>query len=158
MECSQCQWDNSPEKAFCSKCDLFLLMPQSQYHLATIGKRIWATILDFIMFIVTLGIGYVIWFIMVAQRGQTPGKQLAKEVCINKNGKPLSFWRMVLREIIGQFLFALITGGIFGWLDELWALWDKDRQTLHDKMAGSWVVDSTPTLENRLSAISSSPS
>jgi uncharacterized RDD family membrane protein YckC len=89
------------------------------------------------MVILTLVIGYVIWFIIVAQRGQTPGKQLAKIACIDRNGQLLSFWRMVWREFIAQYIFALITVSFFGWLDDLWALWDKDRQTLHDKMAGS---------------------
>lgn len=142
MECSQCQWSNPPDKAFCFKCGTFLFTPQVGVRLASIGARVWATFLDFIMFFLTLGIGYVIWFIVVARHGQTPGKQLAKVVCIDRNGDALHFWRMVWREIISQYLLILVTASLFAYLDYLWALWDKDRQTLHDKMAGTWVVSS----------------
>ena len=140
MECPQCQWDNAPEKAFCFKCGGFLFKSEAQFRLASIGSRVWATFLDAIMFILTLVIGYLIWFIIVARHGQTPGKQLAKVVCIDKNGDILGFWRMVWREIISQYLLILVTASLFAYLDYLWALWDKDRQTLHDKMAGTWVV------------------
>ena len=47
---------------------------------------------------------------------------------------------MVFREIICGLIPYLITGGLFTIVDYPWALWDKDRQTLHDKMVGSWVV------------------
>ena len=143
MNCPQCQWDNSQDKAFCFKCGTFLFNPDSKFRLASIGSRVWATILDGIMFVITLVIGYIIWFIIVARHGQTPGKQLAKLICIDKNGDILHFWRMLWREFISQYLVAIITFSIFGWLDYFWALWDKDRQTWHDKMAGSWVVSRT---------------
>jgi len=140
MECPQCQWNNPPDKAFCFKCGTFLFEPQAGYQLASIGRRVWASFLDGIMLILTLIIGYLIWFIIVARHGQTPGKQLAKISCIDASGSIIHFWRMVWREVIAQYLLALITGSVFGWLDYLWALWDKDNQTLHDKMAGTWVV------------------
>lgn len=140
MKCPQCQWDNTQERAFCFKCGAFLFVSDTGLHLASIGSRVWATILDSIMFVITLVIGYIIWFIIVARHGQTPGKQLAKVVCIDKNGEVLHFWRMLWREFISQYLLAIITISFFGWLDYLWALWDKDKQTWHDKMAGSWVV------------------
>ena len=140
MECPQCQWSNLPDKAFCFKCGTFLFEPRAGFCLASIGRRVWATFLDGIMFILTLIIGYLIWFIIVARHGQTPGKQLAKIYCIDASGNAIHFWRMVWREFVAQYLLALLTGSIFGWLDYLWSLWDKDKQTLHDKMAGTWVV------------------
>ena len=140
MKCPQCQWDNPPEKAFCFKCGVFLFRPEATFRLASLSSRVWATFLDSIMFILTLLIGYLIWFIIIARRGQTPGKQLAKIFCIDRNGDTLHFWSMVWREFISQYLLALVTATLFGWLDYLWALWDKDRQTLHDKMAGTYVV------------------
>ena len=140
MECPQCQWSNPSDKAFCFKCGAFLFEPQARFRLASIGRRVWATFLDGILFIITLIIGYLILFIIVARHGQTPGKQLAKDYCIEASGEAIHFWRMVWREFVSQYLLAFVTGSIFGWLDYLWALWDKDKQTLHDKMAGTWVV------------------
>jgi len=140
VKCPRCQWDNPPEKAFCFKCGAFLFDAGSTHQLASIGSRKLALVLDAVLFIVTLVIGYIIWFFIVARRGQTPGKQLAGIVCIDRNGEVLHLWHMVWREWIAQFLLDIVTGTLFGWLDDLWALCERDRQTLHDKMAGSWVV------------------
>lgn len=42
---------------------------------------------------------------------------------------------MILREVIGKFVSGLVLGiGFF------WAIWDKDNQTWHDKIAGTVVV------------------
>jgi uncharacterized RDD family membrane protein YckC len=46
--------------------------------------------------------------------------------------------------VVGMFqivlFFLLFTG-----LDGLWPLWDREQQALHDKIAGSVVVDVTAT-------------
>ena len=76
----------------------------------------------------------------IGQNLQTFLKDKHQIICIDKNGDTLHFWHMVWRELVSQYLLALVTASIFAWLDYVWALWDKDRQTLHDKMAGTWVV------------------
>jgi hypothetical protein len=45
-------------------------------ELATIGRRIGAFFLSFPLFIVTLGIGYAIWGLVVWGQGQTPALQV----------------------------------------------------------------------------------
>ena len=51
------------------------------------------------------------------------------------NGVPASFWRMVLRQTIGYWLSAIIC-----YLGFLWALFDANRQTWHDKLAKTLVI------------------
>ena len=40
-----------------------------------------------------------------------------------------------------QLLFSLVPAGIGAVIDAAWILWDSDNQTLHDKVAKTWVVN-----------------
>lgn len=46
---------------------------------------------------------------------------------------------MLLREVIGKWVSGLVFG-----LGYFWAIWDKDGQTWHDKIAGTVVVKRPP--------------
>ena len=48
----------------------------AQAELATQGRRLAGFILDALLFIFTLGLGWLIWFLVIAGRGQTPAKQI----------------------------------------------------------------------------------
>ena len=41
---------------------------------ASPGRRLGGYLLEYVLAIVTLGIGWIVWFIVVAPRGQTPAK------------------------------------------------------------------------------------
>ena len=88
--------------------------------------------------------GYVIWWLIVLGRGQTPGKQLLGIRAIREDGQPATWGRMFLREFVYKNIvfgiLSVLTAGIVWVLDYLWALWDRDRQTLHDKLSGTVVV------------------
>ena len=53
-----------------------------------------------------------------------------------------------IREFILKFVvigvLAEVTLGIVSVVDNLWAFWDKDRQTLHDNVMKTVVVDDRP--------------
>jgi uncharacterized RDD family membrane protein YckC len=67
--------------------------------------------------------------------GQTLGKKLCRIRVIDlRVGGPIGPRRAFIRWI-GRF----VSGIVFG-LGYLWMLWDKEKQTWHDKMAGSIVV------------------
>ena len=51
---------------------------------ATPLRRMIANILDFFLVFLTLFIGYLIWWLIVLGRGQTPGKQLLGIRAINE--------------------------------------------------------------------------
>jgi uncharacterized RDD family membrane protein YckC len=64
-------------------------------------------------------------------RGQTYGDQIAGIRIIDANGNPPGYGKATIRLIVQGFL-----GGIF-LITYLWVLWDADKQTLHDKIAGT---------------------
>ena len=67
--------------------------------------------------------------------GQTIGKRaLGIRVIDFKAGGPIGYGRGLLRTI-GRYLSALVI--LLGYL---WMLWDKEKQTWHDKIAGTVVV------------------
>ncbi len=104
-----------------------------------------AVILDAILFPLTLFIGYLIWWLIVLDRGQTPGKQIVGIHAVRAHsGEPLRWGMTFVREfLVKALLFGLIslfTFGVIIIIDNLWPLWDQDKQTLHDKVAGTQVA------------------
>lgn len=87
---------------------------------------------------------WLLWLLRAAPRGQTPGKQLLGLYVVRADGSVAGFGHMLLREVaikgVGLWLSTAVTFG-FAWaLAALWCLWDKDRQCLWDKVAGTRVV------------------
>ena len=91
---------------------------------------------------------YAVWFAVTLGSGQSPGKQIAGIRIIRVSGEP-SGWsytfvrEVILKGLVAHFL-AIITAGLFILVDYLWPLWDRNRQTLHDKMAETLVVQVSP--------------
>lgn len=81
-----------------------------------------------------VGIFYYVYFI--GSRGQTFGKQLLK-IKVVKIGTtdPPGYFPAFLREIVGKFISFIVV-----FLGFLWMLWDPQKQTWHDKIAGTVVV------------------
>jgi uncharacterized RDD family membrane protein YckC len=68
--------------------------------------------------------------------GLTPGKwMLGIRVVKRETGLPAGFWRMALRQTIGQWVAAIAC-----YLGFIWALFDANRQGWHDKIAKTLVV------------------
>lgn len=116
-----------------------LTLPQG-VELASHGRRIGAYFLAIPLAIVTLGIGYVIWGLIVWARGQTPALQVLGMRCWRpETGQVPGFWWMALREIIGG-----IVTGILGIITELTSfilfLATRERKALHDYIAGTVVL------------------
>ena len=102
---------------------------------------------------VTLGVGWLIWFLIVAQRGQTPGKQMLGMYIMREDGSRAGGWYTVLREIGVKFLlFGTVISAISGatnglggllWIPAaLWCTWDRERQCLWDKVISTYVAHS----------------
>lgn len=108
--------------------------------LAPVGRRIGAYFLGLALLIVTLVIGYVIWGLIVWQRGTTPALSVLKMRCVKvNNGATATFGTMALREIVGRIL-----EGILSWVTELVSLvlflGRNDHRCIHDLVAGTVVV------------------
>lgn len=74
--------------------------------------------------------------LMSRTNGQTLGRMVVNIRVIRADGKPMTFWFAVLREIVVKsLLVGVISSATFGlaWLlDILWPLWDEENRALHD--------------------------
>jgi uncharacterized RDD family membrane protein YckC len=67
--------------------------------LASPGHRIGAVAVDAGLYMVTLGIGWAIWNLVMWSKGQTPGKSLLKIRVMNEaNGRPAKWGQMCIRQ------------------------------------------------------------
>ncbi len=75
----------------------------------------------------------LIWF--WTHGGQTLAMQTWKLRVISADGKKIS-----MRHAIARYLFAVTSISFFG-CGILWALFDRDRQFLHDRLAGTRIIN-----------------
>ena len=118
--------------------------PPERLQTATPGRRLAGYLLDTLVQIVTLYVGWLIWFAIVAPRGQTPGRQMLGMYLVREDGSRAGGGYTWLREIVVEgVLFSVVIGGItfgVGWLvAALWCTWDRERQCLWDKVASTYV-------------------
>jgi uncharacterized RDD family membrane protein YckC len=140
--CPTCgrEWGGGPACQFCGQVDG---LPVG-VRLSSVGKRFGAYLLDAIFVVVTLGVGWFVWALIVWGYGQTPGKQVLGMRTVNlRAGARASWGRMFLREFVAKGVIAIVATFTFGLglLLYLWLVWDKANQELWDKMADTVVVD-----------------
>ena len=116
-----------------------LLLPEGT-QLASVGRRIGAYFLAIPLAIVTLGIGYIIWGVIVWGNGQTPALQVLGMRCWRpETNRVAGFWHMALREIAGG-----IIEGILGFITEITSfvlmVAGRERKAIHDYIAGTVVL------------------
>jgi uncharacterized RDD family membrane protein YckC len=113
--------------------------------LSSAGRRLGGVLLDALLIFCTLVIGWIVWTLIVWAQGQTPGKQLLGMRVVRLDTRTYAGWgRMFLRDFVGKLLVALVSSlipFIGGIIADCWLLWDKDKQELWDKIAGTIVVD-----------------
>lgn len=91
--------------------------------LASKGRRFGAYLLEIPLALVTLGIGYLIWMLIVWARGQTPAKQLLKMRVVRLEERRAAHWGwMALRNFVLSTLIAIPLELIFPGLSILWLL------------------------------------
>ncbi len=71
---------------------------------------------------------------LLAWRGTTIGKIILGLKVVRLDGSPLSFGVVFVRTLASVFSVLILFLGYF------WALWDDEKQTWHDKIAGTVVV------------------
>ncbi len=147
--CPNCSRSDGGEGLFCRSCDQ-LLTGAKGVKLAGLGRRVGAFVLDGVLFILTLVIGYIVWWLFTLRRGQTPGKRLLGIRVIRADGTPSEWGWTFMREFIVKGIAVSLGNAVVGivWIvDLLWAFWDKDRQTIHDKIMKTVVVDDREYLD-----------
>lgn len=94
--------------------------------------------LVFVLFPVsTLLVGLYNRGYLVSQRGYSIGQGIMKLKVIDANGQLLTQGNAMIR-LLAQAALGFIP--FVGILDLLWPLWDDNRQTLHDKAVGAFVI------------------
>ena len=101
-------------------------------------------------FSIFYGIYMITWLVIIAlsfiyfgyfwssDSGSSLGMKVVNiKVVRRKEGEGVNFWRAGLRGTFGYW----VSGFIFG-LGYLWALWDAQKETWHDKIFDTWVVKS----------------
>ena len=126
---------------------------------ANFGQRLVAWLIDVVVVVIGLGIlvgvaaaidetlGVIAYFLGIAgvflyyayfegsPSGQTIGKKALKIRVIDFNtGRPLGFGRGLIRSV------ARIPSQFLCYLGYLWMLWDREKQTWHDKLSTTVVV------------------
>ena len=80
---------------------------------------------------------------MIGKWNATVGK-FALSIRVRRDDGSPAGWREALLRPLLQLGLNVVNGvggvGILGLLDYLWMLWDRQKQTLHDKIAGTIVV------------------
>jgi len=168
LECDVCHQPAGPGAYFCSSCHVLSVDPERRSYAATRWSRLGAFALDYLIIWLTAGVGWFIWLAIVAPRGQSPGKSLLGLHIVRTSGQLAATRHIWLREFgwdlaIGFIaaLLLLLLGAVassvgelfilwfwltalfwsFSFFDAAWVLWDRDRQTLHDKVLGTLVVE-----------------
>ncbi len=110
------------------------------YQLSSKGKRFGALILEILLVIVTLFIGWIVWSVVLWGKGQTPAKSLMKmRVLKLDQGRAANIGEMALREVVGKWVLGFLP--FYGLIDGIVVLADEKAQGLHDKIAGTVVID-----------------
>ncbi len=109
---------------------------------ATPIRRLFANILDWMLFFLTLIIGYFIWWLIVLARGQTPGKQLLGIYAIKPDGSRAGWGTMFAREVI-KLIAHSSTVGFFA--DAILLLLDDEKhRSLSDRVVNTIMVRGLP--------------
>ena len=82
----------------------------------------------------------VVYFIaMTLSNGATVGKMVMRIKVVSADGSPLSFWQVLMRELVGRYLsLTLLCIGYFMMIP------DSQKRALHDRIADTRVVYAVP--------------
>ena len=104
------------------------------------GVRLGALLLDSLLFVVTCGIGWLIWSIVLWQQSTSPAKKMLNLKIVDINtGAPASMVQMLLREGLGKIVLSAITG-IVGIISAILILVVPSRQGVWDYISKTTVV------------------
>jgi uncharacterized RDD family membrane protein YckC len=131
----------------------------SGVELSSPWRRLAGALLEGVLIVVTVLVGWIVWSIIVWGRGQTPAKQLLDmTVMVEGEQRRAGRGRMLWRELPAKWIVLAVPGAIalavgprgshrYALVDTAltlvvlsWLLWDSDNQELWDKLASTLVV------------------
>ena len=108
-------------------------------QLASAGSRIGAALLDGLLMVVTLFIGWLIWSIVLWKQSTSPAKKMLGITVVDANtGAPATIKQMVMREVLGKWVVGSVAGIVT--LASLVMLWATPRRQAVWDYIGTTVV------------------
>ena len=105
----------------------------STIDFSQVGSEVagWALVLLFVRYLYEL--------VMIGQWNATVGKFAVGIRVRQTDGSPATWREAALRPLL-ELVIGVLRLSLASLLDDLWMLWDKRKQTLHDKIASTIVV------------------
>lgn len=146
--CPNCARDWGPGIA-CQFCRQVGGLPQG-VAISSPARRLGEFLLEGVLVLFTVVIGWIIWAAIVFKDGQTPAKQVLRMRCVKLATDETAHWgTMFVREVICKPVIGVLSWATFG-IVNFWLIWDPNNQQLWDKMVGTIVVnDAPPTADVR---------
>lgn len=115
-------------------------------RVCTPWERFGAYLLDSVLMLCTLYIGWIIWACFTAGEGQTPAKKLlGQRVHTTSNGQPATFATMFfMRGLLGGLIFGASFYILVGFVLMFMPFWDSKNQTVVDKISSTLVLKDRP--------------
>jgi uncharacterized RDD family membrane protein YckC len=114
------------------------------HALASPWVRLGASLLNCVLVVVTLGIGYLVWAMVLWNQGTNPGKRICGLRMVKADtGHTCSFGDMLVRNFVMGGLVLSVLGTVtlgIGYLVDAFMVFGERRQRLIDKMSGTLVV------------------
>ena len=105
------------------------------------GARFGAYLLDGLLIVVTLYIGWLIWSIFLWQKSTSPGKNMVGLMVVDLNtGLPASVGKMALRELVGKTVLSWVSCGLTSVIGAIMILATEKHQGIWDQIASTTVV------------------
>jgi uncharacterized RDD family membrane protein YckC len=110
-------------------------------QVATVGRRIGSWFLSILLFVVTLGIGYIIWGAMSWADGRTPTQQVLKMQTWKQQTRAKATWTEMFVREISRIVYAIpFIGWIVALVSFFMFLGNKEHRAIHDQIGGTIVL------------------
>lgn len=107
----------------------------------TNGARLGAALLDGLLAVATLFIGWLIWSVVLYSQSTSPAKKmLGLQIVDAKTGAPATMQQMLLREVLGKMVLSPISRGVTSLISAIMILVMPNRQGIHDYIAKTVVI------------------
>lgn len=118
------------------------------YRFASFQHRLGAYALDAVLAVLTLGIGWLIWSLVIWGEGQTPAKKILKiRVRHFETGSVVTWGHMAVREFLVPVTVSIATNLTFGIAFLAWIIieivfyFTKNNRTLRDHWVKTVVIN-----------------
>lgn len=148
MKCNNCGVEIPVGKTVCPSCNTLVTSGEKHLILGSPVRRLFAYFIDYGLAIVLpfllfvgegwIAVAYLIFVVLeliMMFNSTSLGKAMLGLIVVDKQGVPVGFIKMVLRETLGK----IISGLVFS-LGYIWILIDDTNQAWHDKFINSIVV------------------